>query len=182
MDDYKIFIYIALSILYFLFKKSGKKKKKADSTHTEPQAAQSRPSEKQRAKSFEEILAELSGTNQEREEETGRKGSETLAEKEEIRSLSEQVEERPIHQSTDPEDYENADETLKELYRKGERIKSIDELVNIDEVAAQRTEGEEEFEEAEHDDSFAHEIREGLSNSDNAKKAIIYAEIFNRKY
>lgn len=176
MEDYKILIYIVLSILYFLFKGRGKKKKPVTRKETDSQQAEQRSNDKRRPKSFEELLAELSGENQAMEGE-----DEILRESEEIRSLSDQVDERPMHQEVSREDYENADETLKELYKKGEKLKSIDELVDIEEVTTQSNRFK-EFEDDSNENQFAQEIREGLSDPENAKKAIVYAEILNRKY
>jgi hypothetical protein len=185
MEDYKILIYIVLSILYFLFKGRGKKKKpvtrQSQPQTNQPQANSDSQPQKKKSKSFEELLAELSGENVEREEGEGYGGEEVLTEKEKIKPLSEQVKERPINQQVSREEYENADETLKELYKKGERLKSIDQLVDIDEVAVQ-SDRFSEFEDEKDGNQFAREIREGLSNPDSAKKAIVYAEIFNRKY
>lgn len=182
MEDYKILIYIVLSILYFLFKGRGKKKKPVTRKNTQsPQTDQS-SGEKRKPKSFEELLAELSGESQEREKNIQyEEDDEILTDKKEIKSLSDQVDERPMHQEVSQEDYENADETLKELYKKGERLKSIDELVDIDEVAMQSNRFK-EFEDEKEDNQFAREIREGLSDPESAKKAIVYAEILNRKY
>jgi len=183
MEDYKILIYIVLSILYFLFKGRGKKKKPVTRRKTQPQQAEQDSSGKNKPKSFEELLAELSGENQRKEGEASqsRGEGEILSESEEIKPLSEQVEERPIHQEVSREEYENADETLKELYKKGEKLKSIDELVDIEEVSA-KSDRFREFEQENEENIFAKEIREGLTNPDGAKKAIVYAEIFNRKY
>lgn len=182
MEDYKILIYIVLSILYFLFKGRGKKKKPVTRKRSQTQSTDQNSQEKRRPKSFEELLSELSGENQKEEEFTGRNGGEEiLKESESIKPLSDQVDERPINQEVSREDYENADETLKELYKKGEKLKSIDELVDIQEVSTQSNRFE-EFDEQEAENHFAREIREGLSNPESAKKAIIYAEIFNRKY
>ncbi len=180
MEDYKILIYIVLSILYFLFKGRGKKKKPVTRKNTQPQQTEQNSGEKKRPKSFEELLAELSGENQEKEE-ASKYDDEILTDKEEIKPLSEQVDERPIHQEVSQRDYENADETLKELYKKGERLKSIDELVDIEEVAAQSNRFK-QFNDEVNDNQFAREIREGLSDPESAKKAIVYAEILNRKY
>jgi len=183
MEDYKILIYIVLSILYFLFKGRGKKKKPVTRRKAQPQQAEQDSSGKKKPKSFEELLAELSGENREEEERTSQSSGEgeILSESEEIKPLSEQVDERPIHQEVSQEEYENADETLKELYKKGERLKSIDELVDIEKVSA-KSDRFREFERENEENVFAKEIREGLSNPDSAKKAIVYAEIFNRKY
>jgi hypothetical protein len=181
MDDYKILIYVVLSILYFLFKGRGKKKKPVTRKKEQSQSAEQNSGEKRKPKSFEELLAELSGQDQSKEENTEYEEEEILTESKEIKPLSEQVKERPINQQVSQEDYENADETLKELYKKGEKLKSIDELVDINEVSAQ-SDRFKEFEQAENENQFAKEIREGLSNPDSAKKAIVYAEIFNRKY
>lgn len=181
MEDYKILIYIVLSILYFLFKGRGKKKKPVTRKNTQPQQSEQNSGEKKRPKSFEELLAELSGESQEKEEPSRYDDDEILTDKKEIKSLSEQVDERPMHQEVSQQDYENADETLKELYKKGERLKSIDELVDIEEVAIQSNRFK-EFDDEVNDNQFAREIRAGLSDPESAKKAIVYAEILNRKY
>ncbi|WMN10801.1 hypothetical protein QYS49_36015 [Marivirga salinae] len=182
MEDYKILIYIVLSILYFLFKGRGKKKKPVTRKNTQPQQTEQNSGEKKRPKSFEELLAELSGENQEKEEASKYEDDdEILTDKEEIKPLSEQVDERPMRQEVNQRDYENADETLKELYKKGERLKSIDELVDIEEVATQSNRFN-EFSDEDNNNQFAREIREGLSDPESAKKAIVYAEILNRKY
>jgi len=183
MEDYKILIYIVLSILYFLFKGRGKKKKAVTRKQNESKTAEQGSSGQRRPKSFEELLAELSGEKQQKDRQDADRpdDGEILKESEEIKSLSDQVEERPMHQEVSQEDYENADETLKELYKKGERLKSIDELVDIEEVATQSNRFK-EFDKKEDDNLFAREIREGLSDPESAKKAIVYAEILNRKY
>ncbi|MGM0580825.1 MAG: hypothetical protein ACQETL_09110 [Bacteroidota bacterium] len=181
MEDYKILIYIVLSILYFLFRGSRKKKKPVTRKKAQPQTAEQNTAEQRKPKSFEELLAELSGENQDQSETTQREDEEILSDGDEIKPLSEQVDERPMHQEVSQEDYENADETLKELYKKGERLKSIDELVDIDKVATQSNRFK-EFEDEKEDNPFAREIREGFSDPESAKKAIVYAEILNRKY
>lgn len=182
MEDYKILIYIVLSILYFLFKGRGKKKKAVTRQKEEAQTRDQNTDQKRRPKSFEELLAELSGENQDRRETSEYEDDdEILTDKKDIKPLSEQVDERPMHQQVSQEEFENADETLKELYKKGERLKSIDELVDIDEVATQSNRFK-EFDTEVEDHQFAREIREGLSDPESAKKAIVYAEILNRKY
>ncbi|WP_296621590.1 hypothetical protein [Marivirga sp.] len=179
MEDYKILIYIVLSILYFLFKGRGKKKKPVTRKKAEPQSSEQNSGEKRRPKSFEELLAELSGENPSKE--PYQDEDEILGEGDEIKPLSDKVDERPLNQEVSQEEYENADETLKELYKKGEKLKSIDELVDIEEVTTQSNRFK-EFDETVDENSFAREIREGLSDPESAKKAIVYAEIFNRKY
>ncbi|SMG08669.1 hypothetical protein SAMN05661096_00149 [Marivirga sericea] len=181
MEDYKILIYIVLSILYFLFKGRGKKKKPDTRKKEESQSTEQTSEGKRRPKSFEELLAELSGENQQRSIESQNESGEILTDSEDIRPLSEQVDERPINQEVSQKDYENADETLKELYKKGEKLKSIDELVDIEEVSTQSNRFR-EFDDKKSENLFAKEIREGLSDPESAKKAIVYAEILNRKY
>lgn len=181
MEDYKILIYIVLSILYFLFKGRGKKKKPVTRKNTQPKQSEQTSSEKKRPKSFEELLAELSGESQQQQEDPQNESGDILPDKEEIKPLSEQVDERPMDQEVSQKDYENADETLKELYKKGERLKSIDELVDIDKVTNESNRFK-AFDDEVKDNQFAREIREGLSDPESAKKAIVYAEILNRKY
>lgn len=168
MEDYKFLIYIALFIIYSLFKALNKKKPVTrQKTQDNSEPSTSRP-----GKSFEDIIRELSG-----EAPRDQRGLEF----EEAKPLKNQVEERVLDQDVDEEDFKNADETLKELYKKGERLKSINELVDFKEVE-KSTSRFEEFDEAPEENTFAREIREGLSDPNSAKKAIIYAEILNRKY
>ena len=72
------------------------------------------------------------------------------------------------------------DDTLKDLYKKGEQLKSIDELVDIEKV--ETSSRFKSFEEEEEDNSFATDIKRSLSEPESAKKAIILSEILNRKY
>jgi hypothetical protein len=167
MEDYKFLIYIAISILYFLFK--GRKKKPIMRKNTQ---GGSEGSSSKSGKSFEDIIRELSGESPRQKEEP------TF---DEAKPLKDQVEERVLDQKVDGEDFENADDTLKELYKKGERLKSINELVDLKEVE-QDISRSKLFDEPAEENSFAREIREALSDPDSAKKAIIYAEILNRKY
>ncbi|GAA5022692.1 hypothetical protein GCM10011506_00430 [Marivirga lumbricoides] len=170
MEDYKFLIYIVLAIIYYIFKGIGNKKKpvtrRKSETNSDPQSTG-------RPKSFEEILRELSGESPQNQREL---------EFEPAKPLADQVEERVLDQKVDGDDYENADDTLKELYKKGERLKTIDELVDLKEVEKQETSRFESFSIEEDDNEFAKEIREGLSDPESARKAIIYAEILNRKY
>ena len=167
MEDYKFLIYIALFILYSIFK--GLKKKKPV-TRQNPQGGVEKSADRP-GRSFEDVIRELSGEEPSIDE----------TEFEPAKPLKEQVEERVLDQQVGDEDFENADDTLKELYRKGERLKSINELVDLNEV--EKSSGRfEEFASETEENSFAREIREDLSDPEGAKKAFIYAEIFNRKY
>ncbi len=166
MEDYKFIIYIVLAIAYYIFKGMGNKKKPA----TRQQQDTNSQAPQKPTRSFEDIIREISGEAPQREERF-----------DDPERLSDQVEERVLDQQVDDEEFEKADDTLKELYKKGERLKSIDELVDIEEVESVSSRFD-SFAIEEEDKSFAREIREGLSDPDSAKKAIIYAEIFNRKY
>ena len=97
MEDYKILIYLVLSILYFLFKGRGKKKKPVTRTNTQPQADDQNSKQRRKPKSFEELLAELSGENQQKDP-YQEVDDEILRDREDIKPLSEQVDERPMHQ------------------------------------------------------------------------------------
>lgn len=166
MEDYKFLIYIVLAIVYYIFKGIGNKKKPVTRKKMDTDSPTTG-----RPKSFEEILRELSGETPQRE-----------LEFEEAKPLSEQVEERVLNQKVDGDDYENADDTLKELYKKGERLKTIDELVDLKDVEKAEISRFDSFSIDEDENDFAKEIRNGLSDPESARKAIIYAEILNRKY
>ncbi len=168
MEDYKFLIYIALFIIYSIFK-GLKNKKPVIRQDAKGKTSSNSPKS---GKSFEDIIRELSGEAPAKQKEL---------EFEEARPLKDQVEERVLDQHVDGEDFENADETLKELYKKGERLKSINELVDFSEVEKE-TSRFNEFDAEPKENTLAKEIRESLTDPESAKKAIIYAEIFNRKY
>jgi len=164
MEDYKFLIYIVGFILYSLYKAFNKKNK--------PVTRKKRPSTNQQEesspKTFEEILVELGGENKEA-------GTDVLEETGRI-----ETEERPLKQKVSKEEYENADSTLKELYEKGEKLKTLNELVDIEKLETKSRFSAYSQEKAEN--SLAAEIREDFENPDTVKKAFIYSEIFNRKY
>jgi hypothetical protein len=166
MEDYKYLIYLALSIIYFIFKGIGKKNKKAQPKENEKTSAA--PS-----KSFEQILAELTGTANEEEELVVPPRQTTAS----ISPDRGEEKDRPYY---DAADYANADDTLKELYKKGEKLKTINEMVEIKPI---ETSGHfKAYSIEEDEDNLAEEIREDFSNPRSVKKAFIYSEIFNRKY
>ena len=167
MEDYKILIYLVLSILYFLFRNRGKKKEQKPVTQN-PQTNDA--PQRKTPKSFEELLRELSGENQQQ-----------TAFDETPSEFEQEVDERLLNQEIKEKELINYDDSLKELYKKGDKLKSIDELVDYSAINDSSSRFEDLDEEAE-ENSFAKEIRDGLSNPDSAKKAIVYAEIFNRKY
>lgn len=176
MEDYKFLIYLALSILWFLFR--NKKKKPKNQRPNPQQGREEQSSQEKRPKTFEEILQELSGGSSEKSESpqpVPEKRPETSYEfDQEVRSYDDQVEEGI------PMDNSYMDDTLKDLYKKGEQLKSIDELVDIEKV--ETSSRFKSFEEEEEDNSFATDIKRSLSEPESAKKAIILSEILNRKY
>jgi len=168
MEDYKYLIYIIGFILYSLFRAFGKKKKPV--TRSKPNsgndAGDSRP------KTFEDILAELTGQKPVEEEEVVFDPIE--------QPLTTDIEERPLNQQISQEEYENADETLKELYKKGEKLKTLNELVDINEV--QTVSKFANYEQKSTENEFTAEIKKDFSNPTSVKKAFVYSEIFNRKF
>ena len=175
MEDYKFLIYIALSILYFIFKNiGGKKDKPLTRRKTNSGSGTDTPSDN-RPKTFQEILEELSGEKFQQQETP----QEIYEEASSSRGI-EQAAPRPLNQTVDADVYENADETLKELYKKGEKLKTINELVDIDEVETKSRFAA--YQQNNNENQLASEIREGLQDPETAKKAFIYSEIFIRKY
>lgn len=164
MEDYKFLIYIVGFILYSLFKAFNKKNKPV----TRKKRPSSNQDEQSSPKTFEEILAELSGENKEA-------GQSVLEETDRI-----ETEERPLDQKISRAEYENADSTLKELYEKGEKLKTLNELVDIEKMETKSRFSA--YNQLSSDNSLAAEIREDFENPDTVKKAFIYSEIFNRKY
>lgn len=169
MEDYKFLWYIIAAVIYFL---TRAKKKKSSPKQARP-GTENNPAEP--PKTFEDLLREITGEES-------------------------PVEEREVIESKQNEPIVEREETKEETRLEGKRRAFADEESRrVYEESIKRAEGfkldyepAEQFkepklfkgngEEDEEDQfSLADEIREGLQ-ADEAKKAIIYSEILNRKY
>ena len=169
MEDYKIVWYILAAVIYFLTR--GKKKKAPASRP----GSENNPSPQAPAKSFEDLLKEITGDGQVVENE--RKPAQ-----EEVASPVIEVESPVEERRLEGEKRAFADEESRKVYEESiKRAEGFDLKYEQDEHYHEPRlfKGEEASEEEQY--TFADEIRDGLS-TDEARKAIIYSEILNRKY
>ncbi|MEQ9403744.1 MAG: hypothetical protein RIM99_09180 [Cyclobacteriaceae bacterium] len=164
MEDYKIIWYILAAVVYFLTR-SKKKKAPAPRPGTENNPPKQAP-----AKSFEDLLKEITGEALPEE-------PELIVEEPIKKEPKEPVEEMRL----EGERRAFADEESRRVYEESiKRAEGFDIEYKPDEHYREpRIFKEEKNEEAEY--TFADEIRDGL-NTTEAKKAVIYSEILARKY
>lgn len=182
MDDFNLWWYLIAAVIYFLTR--AKKKKKAQGpnpTSQQPRPNQSRPGTENippsRPKTFEELLEEITG------------------QKEEVKPVEQEpVVIEPVKTRYEIEEEERAEQRRLEGER---RIFADDESKRVYEDSIKQAEGADiKFERDEHfkqarlskqpeveedEYTFADEIRDGLSSSE-ARKAVIYSEILNRRF
>ncbi len=170
MEDYKIVWYILAAVIYFLTR--GRKKK----APTSRPGTENNPSPQSPAKSFEDLLKEITGDAdpQQKPEEPVQE----VEEKKEDVKWEEAIEEQRL----EGERRAFADEESRKIYEESiKRAEGFKLDYEPDEhyheprlFKGQEIDEEEEY-------SFADEIRDGLSSTE-ARKAIIYSEILNRRY
>ncbi|MFY0605271.1 MAG: hypothetical protein JXR10_01060 [Cyclobacteriaceae bacterium] len=169
MDDIQFWLYLAFGAIYFITRMFKKKNQPADQEGEVPPTANS-----PKPVSFEDLLKEFT---QEKKQE---------------------VEEELVQEvDTTPEEVKWVEENKPKKYEEGRtRRFSDDESKRIYEESIKRAEGAElTFERDEHfksgirrneeqheDNEIAVDIKEMLSDQDEAKRAIILSEILNRKY
>ncbi|MEM9897360.1 MAG: hypothetical protein AAF789_13405 [Bacteroidota bacterium] len=171
MDDFSTWWYVIAGIIYLLSR--ARKKKKGN----EPKPSRSRPGTENRPKtapkSFEELLKEINegGTGPEEEREPS-------------------FEEVTPTKATVKKESDYSSEGRARVFADEESRKVYEDSIKMAEGADLKFERDENFaekrlfkkpEEEEREYTFADEIRDGLS-SNEARKAIIYSEILNRKY
>ncbi|MCA6074948.1 hypothetical protein [Fulvivirga sedimenti] len=163
--DREIIIYIIFLVIALLGRLMGGKK-----GQKKPAASGGQPSRRpqQPVKSFEELLQEFTSGREPSPEPTfdDEWEEDELVDEREVRRAG-----RPLQRETEnPFTFERQD-----------KLRSLDEMVNIEGVKTKSTVTlqEEEEEEAAMDEPG---IREMLKNPEDARKAIILAEILQRKY
>jgi hypothetical protein len=169
MDDIQFWLYIVFGLIYFVGRFLKKKNAPKEPVNEEMTSTTSSP---QKTRTFEDLLKEFT------------------TEEEEVVNPTEPAFERKVQMRT-PEKSKNS------AFEEGvSRQFSDEESKKVYEQSVKRAEGFElEFAPDEHFKSkiqsptteevpsqFASSIRESLSDPEEAKKALIYAEIFNRKY
>lgn len=184
MDDLNIWWYLIAAVIYFITR--AKKKKKGQDTSPrsqQPRPNSSRPGSEnnpppgQAPKTFEDLLKEITG-EREVEPEPVRQEPMVIANEKTARELEE--ERRTEQRRLEGERRAFADEESRRVY---------EESIKQAEGSDLKFERHEHFkklratEVATDEDTytFADEIRDGLSSSE-ARKAVIYAEILNRRF
>lgn len=178
MDDIIIYlIFLGFALLSRLLTK----KKDPAAPPKRPRTQEEREEEYgggQRPKSFEELLREFS---EEREPEP------TVRErKPEPVSEYTSYEDEPYQTAESYEEEYLRDEEAKEVYEKSvnqaKNLKTIDELVDYDTVKTKLDSGKFDPYSKKDRSTLADQIRNDLQKPDEVRKAVIYAEILQRKY
>lgn len=170
MEDYKIFWYIAAALIYFI---SRSKKKKSTQKHSRP-GTENNPPPRGNHKSFEELLREITEGNSDAEVERDRQEERAVEEEEREDSPKElELEDNNIQRSF-------ADEESKRVYEESIKLAegadiefAKDEKYKTKSLLKSKHEGVSK--------TYAEELMDGF-DAEEAKKAIIYSEIFARKY
>ncbi len=170
MEDFNFWWYIIAAVIYFLTR--GKKKKQANK---QPRpGSENNPAPSSRPKTFEELLREITeGSAQEVVEEPEQEPVEI-----ETKKTPEPIKEKSFRREGRSRAF--ADDESRRVYE--ESIKMAEgadlEFAPDDNFKSNRLFKDRPEEE---ETSFAAELMDGF-DADEAKKAVIYAEIFNRKY
>ena len=162
--DEQILFYIVAAVIYLLTRKRKRKQ------HSAPETSEaSPPQKKSQPLSFEDLLKEITDQR------------EPKSEIEEISSESDEKSEERVSTEDHKEGRKFADDESRKIYEESiRRAQKIDHEHKLDKTYA--TEKLVRSVEVNSGSSFADEIREGLTKIDTARKAIIYAEILNRRY
>ncbi|MDE0472478.1 MAG: hypothetical protein OXH57_11110 [Ekhidna sp.] len=165
MDDFNFWWYILAAVIYFLTRRKKKQPQKGSAPNTE-----NTPQKNQRPKSFEELLQEITGGNQ-----PELPKQEPVEIKTEKKQLSE--DEKAIQ--GEEEERVFTDDESRHVY---------EESVRMAEKADSPFGRDDHFKEPrlfqEKDDnkkSYFEELMDGF-DTDEAKRAVIYSEILNKKY
>lgn len=160
--DFENYFYVILAIIYFLSRVlKGKKQAPEDESYDQPETTGKKPV------TFEDLLKEFT-------------------EEKSVEPEPEVVVEEPVREVQDrrPKSYRSpySDEESKSIFEKS--IKEAEMLSKEEKPAENKLTFKEfkPYQEEEEVEGFATEIREMLQSGDGGKKAIILAEILNRRY
>jgi hypothetical protein len=162
MDNIELLLYIIFGVVYFLYKTFGSKKPDAP-RQKRPNTAEQETSERPRAKTFEEVLREISGLDRIEEEMRRQRMAEEAKLKAEQESAA----------------------YLQDLRAKTENLKTLDEQVTLQQKDTDRIfkDYKDRVDEASKSRfGLAQTILDDLRDRTEVQKAIIYSEILNRKY
>ncbi len=170
MDDMNFWWYIIAAIIYF-FTRSRKKKRQPDNP-----SRQESNLPKEKPKSFEDLLKEITGDRLEKEEET------TFEQKHEV------IAEEPQKQEEETRRLEGdrrafADDKSRKIYEESIKIAehtdvSFERNEKYQQPGLFKSNQEKKKKKG---GTLANEIKRGLKSGE-ARKAVIYAEILSRKY
>jgi hypothetical protein len=185
MDNIQFWIYVVFAALYFLSRAMKKKpeqnrpkQRPRSPLETEDSTSSSKPYE--RPKSFEELLAEFTG------ESTGKKKEEEY-EVEEPEPFADAFEKVSSAGEKRYEDRSFEDEGTKRSFADDESRRIYEESIKRAEDNAIEFSRDEKFLKEDKKlqrkgSEIAADIKASLQNRDQARKAVIYAEILNRRY
>ena len=170
--DEQIWFYIIAGIIYFLVNR--KKKKPQDDVPAT--TASNRPQQQRPPVSFEDLLREIT---EQRTQEVPSKTVDYEEEDEDLPIRKLRAEQEAINREGSNRQF--ADDESRRVYE--ESVKQA-EGFDIDYTPDSHYANEKLFkgEKKKAEPTIADEIREGLQNTESAKKAIIYGEILNRRY
>lgn len=160
---YLIFIAFAILSRFLKKKKEDNAPPQADSMDETSQ----RPSQKQMT--FEELLREFTGEQQPQPQPQPKAPARE--------TIYESYEDEPSWDSRVSDD--EAKETYSRSVREAKKLKTLDELVDLDQPISS---GHFKGYEIEEEENIADDILHTLQDADGARKAIILSEIINRKY
>lgn len=185
MDDVKVILYIiagVVYVLYRLFKNSGSKQPQGPSEqpNNNPGAPSPKRANKdtQRPVTFEELLKEFAGAEEQSTEtaDTRTQEMEAYESRDRVEEGSVEIEEAPYDEEAV---YVDEEETSQE-YIDWERRMAETEHSLLD--ARQRTKKSDFGKWGVEEEEPAFDLDDLLDDPEDLKKGIIYAEIFNRKY
>ncbi|MEP0984991.1 hypothetical protein [Ekhidna sp.] len=168
MDDFNFWWYIIAAVIYFL----TRNKKKKDQPNSRP-GSENNPPKSQQPKSFEDLLREI--TEGKQDSEPAIEQEPVIIEKKEEPTYDENIRREGERGSfADDESRRVYEESIKMAEGADLEFEPDEHFRSTSLFKGSRNEEEEEW-------TIADEIRDGL-NSAEAKKAVIYSEILNRKY
>jgi len=168
MDDIQFWLYLAFGAIYFITR-MFKKKKSQQSEDEDFSDSQNKP----KPVSFEDLLKEF--TQEENPQETPKYTIE-----EEVPAQREIVQEEVKAPYEEGRTRRFSDDESRKIYEESiKRAEGADLAFERDVHFKSKTALEEESEE---NHEIAQDIREMLNDPDEAKRAVILGEIFNRKY
>ncbi|CAN5427251.1 hypothetical protein BH23BAC1_BH23BAC1_35590 [soil metagenome] len=181
MEDIQLLVYIIFLVFYLIFKALQKKK---EPPTRNPEKAEQRPERKRKpAMTFEEMLKEFTGetyTPEKKEAESGPKPPRKTA-TEPYREPARKAEKETEYFTYEKETDSRAKQVYEESVKHGGKAKTLDERIDLENLEVGNVELIVE-EDEENAGNTANEYLQMFSSADEAKKAIVISEIFNRKY